>query len=217
MKSSKCHYTVKDMLIRLRGATQSENNSHLSVFSTNKKLQKAKFIDRMFEILSDKCSLYDYESLRIFVEVSECEEAKGLMTDFTGLVKDSLLKELNLLSEHVDFKASQLPFDKNRKLEIKCENKDLHITTEDEKLIRIMLCELFKLPYLSVLLVDITQGCIALIYEISQEVKEHLLQYNITWQVIDVQKFVITKLIIDDEWELQMSPNMVCLVYYDTE
>ena len=209
MKSSECTYTIDDLKMRFEGATSSGNNGHLSVVLNDETLQKAKSIKEMFEFLSKKCSLYDYQLLRLFVGVSKCKNAKKLMTVFNEKVNESLLQKLNLLNEYDNFKTRNLPFDKNRKLTVKCENKDLHITIEDEKLIRRKLCDLFNLPHFSVLLVDITEGCIALIYEISLEVKKHLLQCNITSQAIKVHKFVFTKLIIDDEMELQMSPDKV--------
>ena len=212
MQSTECTYTVSDLRIRFRGATSSDINGHLSVVFTNETLQKAQYIKDMFEFLSEKCSLYDYKLLRLFVGTSKCKEADKLMMDFNKKVKESLLQKLNLLSVYDNLVTRDLPFDENRKLTVKCENKDLHITIEDENLIRRKLCEWFRLPSLSVILVDITQGCIALIYEISQKVKEHLLKCSVTCQVIKVQKFVITRLIIDDEWELLMSPNKVCLV-----
>ena len=217
MCSFKCTYTFTDLWIGFCAAASSNINGHLSVVSTNETLQNARSIEDMFKFLSEKCSLYDYELLTLFVGVSKCNEADKLMGDFNEEIKESLLKKLNLLDIYDDHRRRDLPYDENRKLTVKCENKDLHITAEDETLICNMLCKLFRLPHFSVLLVDITKGCIALIYEISQEVKEHLLQCNVTCQVVEVREFVITKLIIDDEWELQMSSSEVCLVYYDTE
>jgi len=62
------------------------------------------------------------------------------------------------MCEYATFKSRNLPFDENRKLTIKCENKDMNITKEDERLICNKLCTLFKLPLLGLLL-DVTKGC----------------------------------------------------------
>ena len=209
VNSSNHMYTVKDMMIQLRGAIKCDT-SDLSIFSTNKKLQKAEFIEEVFEVLSNKCSLYDYELLRLFVKTTQCEEAAKILRDFSTELEQTLLKKLNLMCEYATFKSRNLPFDENRKLTIKCENKYMNITIEDERLIRNKLCALFKLPSHRLLLVDVTKGCIALIYEISQEVKEHLLQCKI--QITEkplVERFTITQLIIDDEFELNITGDKV--------
>lgn len=206
-------YTVNDMMIKLNGATSGFYSHHLDP-SINKNLQKTEFIEGIIVFLSEKCSLYDHTLVRTLVKAMNCEEAEKVLRNFTSEIDNSLLKELNLLDQYANFIDRNLPYNENRKLTIKCENKDLNITLNDERLIRCKLCDMFKLPEHGFLLADVTKGCIALIYEISQKVKDHMLHCTITYEeikpLLKVQKFVITQVIIDDELELlKMSSDKV--------
>ena len=195
-------YSVQDMIINL---CSSDNG--LSVFSTDENLRRATTVSEVFLFISQKCSMYDYDVLRICINSTDCEEAIQIVENFTKELENSLLKDLNLLSDNdLSFKYSSyvFPSGKRRKLTIECSGKSL--TCQDKNLIQNIICEKFELPEASMQFITVTTGSVYLIYEISVKVKEHLLQYRIT---VDIVKSLITCqincLAIDDEMELKVS------------
>lgn len=195
-------YSVQDMIISL---CSSDNG--LSVFSTDESLRKATTVFEVFLFISQKCSMYDYEVLKIYVNSTDCEEAIQILEDFTTELENSLLKYLNLLSDDdLNYKSSIfcLPSGKKRKLTIECIGTNLKC--EDKNLIQNIIYEKFGLPPASLQFIAVTDGSVNLIFEMSLIVKEHLLCHKIT--TVDVSLFIqywINRLIIDDELELKSS------------
>lgn len=203
-------YSVQDMIINL---CSSDNG--LSVFSTDERLSKATTVSEVFLFIAQKCSMYDYDVLKIYINSTDCKEAIQLVENFTKELENSLLNDLNLLSDDdLSFKYNLyvLPSGKRRKLTIECSGKSL--TCQDKNLIQNIICEKLELPEASMQFVTATEGSVYLIYEISITVKEHLLQYRITAGI--VKSFIVYQIIcftIDDEMELKMSAtltNEVC-------
>lgn len=192
-------YSVQKMIINL---CSSDNG--LSVFSTDESLRKATTVSEVFIYISQNCSMYNYEVLQIFINSVKCQEAKDLINDFTAELNNSLLQHLNLLSDNINFRPSQLPIGQKRKLTIECMGTNLKC--EDKDLIQTIICEKFGLPAASIQFTDVTAGSTKLIFEISVMVKEHMLQYRITGGVVaSFIKYQINRLVIDDEMELKVS------------
>ena len=207
-------YSIQDMICSL---CSSDNG--LSVFSTDETLRKATTVSEVFFFISQKCSMYDYDVLKIYINSTDCEEAIQIVEDFTKELENSLLKDLNLLSDgDLSFKYSiyVLPSGKWRKLTIECIGKSL--TCQDKNLIQNIICEKFELPEASMQFIAVTPGSVHLIYEISVKVKEHLLQYRITTDIIkSFIAYQINCFTIDDERELKVSAALtdeVCITYF---
>ena len=207
-------YSIQDMICSL---CSSDNG--LSVFSTDENLRKATTVSEVFSFISQKCSMYDYDVLKIYINSTDCEEAVQIVEDFTKELESSLLKDLNLLSDDdLSFKFKYsiyvLPSGKRRKLNIECSGKSL--TCQDKNLIQNIICEKFELPETSMQFVTASAGSVHLIYEISVKVKEHLLQYRITVDIVEsFIAYQINCFTIDDEIELKVSAaltNEVCTI-----
>ena len=194
-------YSVEDTIINLCSA-----DNGLSVFSTDESLRKATTVSEVFLFISQHCSMYDYEVLKVYINSTECKDAIKLLEDFTTQLQNSLLKHLNLLSDNLSFESSILPNGKERKLTIECRGKSLKC--EDKDLIQNIVCEKFDLPEASLQFVSVMLGSVHLIYEISEKVKEHLLQHKVT---ADVARYFfachIIRFIIDNEIELKVSAD----------
>ena len=199
-------YSVQDMIINL---CSSDNG--LSVFSTDYTLKKATTVSEVFLYISQNCSMYDYDVLKIYINSTDCEEAIQMVENFTKELENSLLKDLNLLSDdglirHV------WPSGNRRKLTIECSGKSL--TYQDKNLIQNVICEKFELPEASMQFVAVTAGSVYLVYEISVKVKEHMLQNRITTADISLiaYKYKINCVTIDDELKILAASltNEVC-------
>lgn len=190
-------YSIEDMIINL-----CSSDDGLSVFSTDENLRKAKTVSEVFLFISQKCSMYDYEVLKIFIKSTDCKEAIQMVERFTAELKDSLLRHLNLASCDL-WNAPTLPFDKRRKLTI--EYRGSYLKYENKHLIQNIICEKFELPPASVQFIAARKGSVNLVFEISVIVKAHLLQYRITNDTVaSLVTYRISCLIIDDEMELKV-------------
>ena len=197
INDKKNKYSIEDMIISL---CSSDNG--LSVFSTDENLKKAKTVFEVFLFISQNCSMYDYEVLKIFIKSTDCEEAIHMVESFTAELKDSLLRQLNLASCDL-WDAPTLPSGKRRKLTI--EYRGSNLKYENKHLIQNIICEKFELPAASVQFVAAKKGSVNLIFEISVIVKEYLLQYRITNDMVaSFVAYRISCLIIDDEMELKV-------------
>ena len=197
INDKKNKYSIEDMIISL-----CSSDDGLSVFSTDENLKKAKTVFEVFLFISQNCSMYDYEVLKIFIKSTDCEEAIQMVESFTAELKDSLLQHLNLASCDL-WDTPTLPSAKRRKLTI--EYRGSNLKDENKHLIQNIICEKFGLPAASVKFVAARKGSVNLIFEISVVVKEHLLQYRITSDMVaSFVAYRISCLIIDDEMELKV-------------
>ena len=125
----------------------------------------------------------------------DCAEALKVLEDFTEELKNSVLRELDLVSE---IGESQDTMPGNHALVIKYIGDKC--TLETEKLIRNVICECFHLQTWSVTFDCVQHGCIAIVYHISSAVKSRILQCKTTTtDVTLLKKFHIKCVIIDNE------------------
>ena len=75
------------------------DEKRLTVFSTDDAFRKIRKYRVLFHHISRYCSICDYELLEAFVESTCCQEAIEVLNAFTDEMRNSILKELNLLSE----------------------------------------------------------------------------------------------------------------------
>ena len=72
-----------------------------SVFSTNAAFSTIRTEIQLFHHVAKYCKgSYDYEVLDVLVQASECPEVIKELTDFTELLQNSILTEIDLISEH---------------------------------------------------------------------------------------------------------------------
>ena len=151
------------------------DTDNLTIFSSPVEASKITKIDEVFSYIGIYCNIYDYDLLRSLLDSINCREAINVLDNFDKQMQNSVLKELDLLSEVGE---PQDPIPGSHTLMIKyIGNK---CTFETEKLIRNVICECFRLKPWSVTFLSVQDGYITLVYQISSNVKSHLLQYNTT-------------------------------------
>ena len=75
--------------------------NNCSVFSTDTAFSTITTENQLFHHVAKYCrGIYNYHALDIIVQASECPAAIKELTDFTELLQHSILKELDLMSEH---------------------------------------------------------------------------------------------------------------------
>ena len=180
--------------------------SNDNAISADENLRNAKTVPDVFLVISEHCNMYDYDVLEILVKSTGCKQAIKVLTDFTNELNNSLLMDLNLLSDDdLKCKSNFQPTGSIQKLTIEYRGRDLK--PQDVKFVKEILCNVFDhLCEDSVQFIAAKVGSVKLIFEISLMVKEYLLSYKITaGAVTSLFEHQINRLIINDEMELNMS------------
>ena len=183
-------YKIKDLVLSLNNV----DTDNSTIFSTGAASRITK-IDDLFFHIGTYCSIYNYDLLMALLISIDCTEALKVLDNFTEELQNSVLRELDLVSE---IGESQDPMPGNHTLVIKYIGDKC--TLETEKLIRNVICECFHLQTWSVTFDCVQHGCIAIVYHISSAVKSHIMQCKITTtDVTLLKKFHIKCVIIDNE------------------
>ena len=168
-----------------------------SVFSTDAAFSTIRTEIQLFHHVSQYCKgIYDYQILDILVQASNCPEAIKELTDFTESLHNSILTEIDLMSEHGellhpdDFMPGTYKFIVEYvggKCKMGTKEMVQHIVEQSVRLKRGVL--IFK---------GFDVGSILFIYQISEAAKNYLLQYKFTEEdVTFLEGNSIRNLIVD--------------------
>ena len=81
-----------------------DNNT---IFSTDSVFDTIRTEIQLFQSVALYCkSIYDYQVLVILVKASQCQEAIKELNDFTKMLQNSILAEIDLISEHGELLAT---------------------------------------------------------------------------------------------------------------
>ena len=181
-----------------------------SVFSTDDVFSTIRTEIQLFQHVGHYCrGICDYRVLDVLIQASECPEAVKELTDFTELLQNSILTEIDLMSEHRellhpdDFMPGTYKFIIEY-LGGKC-------TIETKEMVQGIVEQSVRLRKGSLIFKGIDVGSILFIYQISEAVKNYLLQYKFTEQDVRfLEGNNITSLIVDDARIMSSSqPNKV--------
>ena len=168
-------FKVEDLISKL---CQNDANN-VTVFSTDEAFSKITTIDLLFFNIGKYCNIYDYEMLESFLDsLEKCDEAVELLDKFTEELQESILKELDLMSES----EGQLKPKKLMKgtctLKVKYHG-DQKCTLSAKKMVQRIVNESLGLRKASIIFIGLEEGCIAFVYQISKAVKSYILSYKI--------------------------------------
>ena len=168
-----------------------------SVFSTDSAFATIKTEIQLFNHVAEYCKgIYDYKVLDVLVEASGYPEAIKELTDFTKLLQNSILAELELMSHGEllhpdDFMQGTYKFIIEY-IGGKC-------TIETKEMVQGIVEQSVHLKKGVIIFKGIDTGSILFVYQISEAVKNYLLQCNFTEQDV---KFLegnnIRSLIVDN-------------------
>ena len=183
------------------------DEENLTIFSSDEAFLKITDTNTLFLHIGKYCSMYDFELLLALVESIECQEAIKLLEDFTTEVRQSILYDLDLLSEGGKLLNPKDFKDNTHKLVIKYVGGGKCTLIAKEK-IQNIIYECFHLRKGSITFKGVQEGCFAFVYQISATVKFHILQREITHSDIrTLSDNHITCTSIDDV-ELKISTHL---------
>ena len=169
----------------------------MSVFSTDAAFSRITTEIQLFHQVSQYCKgIYDYQILDVLVQASECPEAIKELTDFTESLHNSILTEIDLMSEHGELLHPDDFMSGTYKFII--EYVGGKCTVETKEMVQGIVEQSVRLKKGILIFKGVDVGSILFIYQISEAVKNYLLQYKFTEEDI---KFLegnnITSLIVD--------------------
>ena len=155
----------------------------MSVFSTDDVFTTIRTEIQLFQCVAQYCKgIYDYRVLDILVEASECPEAITVLNDFTKSLQDSILEELDLMSDHGellhpdDFMPGTYKFIVEY-IGGKC-------TIQTKEMVQGIVEQSVRLKKRVLIFKGVDAGSILFIFQISEVVKNYLHHYNFTEQDI---------------------------------
>ena len=181
-----------------------------SIFSTDAAFSTIRTEIQLFHHVAQYCkSIYDYQVLDILVQASECPEAIKELTDFTELLQNSILTEIDLMSEHGELLHPDDFIPGTYKFIIEYVGGKCKIGTKE--MVQGVVEQSVRLKKGVLIFKGFDVGSILFIYQISEAVKNYLLQYKFTEQDVRfLEGNNITSLIVDDVRIMSSSqPNKV--------
>ena len=181
-----------------------------SVFSTDSVFSTIRTEVQLFHQVAQYCkSIYNYHVLDVLVQASECPEAIKELTDFTELLQNSILTEIDLMSEHGELLHPDDFMPGTYKFII--EYVGGKCTIETKEMVQGIVEQSVRLGKGTLIFKGVNVGSILFIYQISEAVKNYLLQYKFTEQDVRfLEGNNITGLIVDGVRIMSSSqPNKV--------
>ena len=194
-------------LITMLCFDDAENNS---IFSTDTAFSTITTEIQLFHHVAQYCKgIYDYQILDVLVQASECPEAIKELTDFTELLQTSILTEIDLISEHGELFHPDDFMPGNYKFIIEYVGGKCKIGTKE--MVQGIVEQSVRLKKGVLIFKGFDVGSILFIYQISEAVKNYLLQYKLTEQDVRfLEGNNITSLIVDGVRIMSSSqPNKV--------
>ena len=169
-----------------------------SVFSTDAAFSTIRTEIQLFRCVAQYCKgIYDYEVLNVLVQASGCPEAIKELTDFTESLHNSVLTEIDLMSEHGELLHPDDFMPGTYKFIIEYVGGKCKIETKE--MVQGIVEQSVHLNKGVLIFKGVDVGSILFIYQIAEAVKHYLLQYKFTEEDV---KFLegnnITSLIVDD-------------------
>ena len=150
-----------------------------SIFSTDSVFNTIKTEAQLFHCVAQYCkSIYDYRVLDVLVQASGCPEAIKELTDFTELLQNSILTELDLMSEHGELLHPDDFMPETYKFVIEYVGGKCKLGTKE--MVQTIVEQSVHLSKGTLIFKGFDVGSILFIYQISATVKNYLLQYKFT-------------------------------------
>ena len=178
-----------------------------SVFSTDAAFSTIKTDIQLFHHVAQYCKgIYDYEVLDVLVQASDCPEAIKELTDFTESLHNSVLTEIDLMSEHGELLHPDDFMPGTYKFII--EYVGGKCTIETKEMVQGIVEQSVRLNKGVLIFKGIDSGSILFIYQISEAVKHYLLEHKFTEEdVVFLEGNRIASLIVDGVKIFSSQPN----------
>ena len=167
-----------------------------TVFCTDNAFETISTVEKLFLCLGKYCTVFDYTVLEIFVQATSCVEAIDELNRFTELLQNRVLQEVDLMSEVGELLNPDDHIQGTYKFVV--EYVGGTGTPKAQKMIQSIIQQRASLRRGTLIFKGFSTGSILFIYQVSEVVKHHLLQYKFIEQdLLLFAALYIKKLIID--------------------
>ena len=128
-------------------------------------------VETLWQKLSRYWSVFDYDLLRILLRIIKCKKADKVFQDFLSKFDSSAMEDMELVLYYEEFRRRGL-IKPLLRIKLKVENYTNSIRKDVEQVMSVM----FNLEEYSLCFRGIKEGCIELVYEISNALMLYLLQ-----------------------------------------
>ena len=164
-------------------------------------------VEKLWEKLSQSWSIFDYDLLKVLLRIVECEKANEIFEEFLSRIDVSVIKDLVPCCEEFKSKKLLKPLLRIKVKVDKLENFTGSIKREVEEVVS----SRYNLKEYSLRYKGIKEGCIEIVYEISNAMMSYFLQCKFTGH--DLAEFaahnIISLHINDMELQIPSKINMV--------
>ena len=167
---------------------------------------KIKSIDELWKQLRDQWDIYNYELLRYIVKVSECGKAKEILEQFVSKIDPSAIKDVEFVLRCQKEKQTGT-LKPVLRIKVNCQE----CTPNIKKKVEDIVSKMYDLDKYTLRLRSIKEGCIELLYYISQPLKSYLLNFKISNEILaNFSNCDIISLHIDEfKLDIMVSARMV--------
>ena len=168
-----------------------------SIFSTDAAFSTIRSEKKLFYHVAQYCKgIFDYRILDLLVQASECPEAIKELTDFTESLHNSILAEIDLMSENGELLHPDDFMPGTYKFIIEYVGRKC--TIETKEMVQGIVEQSVRLNKGVLIFKGIDSGSILFIYQISEAVKDYLLEYKFTEEeIVFLEGNKITSLMVD--------------------
>ena len=180
------------------------------VFSTDATFSKIRTETQLFHQVGRYCnSIYDFHVLRVLIKASRCPEAIKELNDFIESLNNSILKEIDLMSDHGELLHPDDFMPGTYKFII--EYVGHKCTVETKEMVQGIVEQSVRLDKGVLIFKGLDAGSILFIFQISEAVKHYLLNYKFSdEEVMFLEGNKITSLMVDGvRISLSSQPNKV--------
>ena len=176
-------------------------------------------VEKLWQRLSRFWSIYDYDMLKILLRIVKCKKADEIFEDFLSKIDVSAMEDMELVPHYEVFERQGLVKPLLRiKVKAEC------CTNSVKKEVIEVVSLIFDLKKFSLRFRGIKEGCVELIYEISNAMMLYFLQYKFTGadlaefaahDIISIHINNDMELIVPSEidiWYVKCSYKHMCMV-----
>lgn len=165
-------------------------------------------IESLWQKLSAFWTLLDYDLLIFVIELIDCKDASDVPNEFLSKIDVSKLEDVELILCCKEYAVEGTKPLLRIKLAINEETADIRVQQKVKEIV----CKKFHLEKYALNFRTIKEGCIELLYQISNPAKQHMLEFIFTGY--SMTKFIAENIVsiqIDDK-ELHVPSSVTNLV-----
>ena len=164
---------INELIQQLR-TTSAVRNKNVPLLD-EEVFERITSVDDFWKSLSRFWTLFDYDLLVFIIRLTKCNKAKSILDEFLSRIDPTMIEDVDLVLECQKYErlGSLKPILRIKVSVTKC-------TPDVKKKAEEVVSKIYSLKEYSICFKGIKEGCIELLYHVSEAVMVYLLQFKIT-------------------------------------